>query len=71
MKLHYRTCASWKSDPATASYCGKPFADFGAKVIRIEPPGRDEARQFPRMVDDGDGHRESACSLGSTPTRAL
>jgi crotonobetainyl-CoA:carnitine CoA-transferase CaiB-like acyl-CoA transferase len=41
-------------------YCGKLFADFGADVIRIEPPGGDPARRIGPLVDTGDGRRESA-----------
>ena len=40
-------------------YCGKLFADFGAEVIKIEPPGGDAARHLAPLVDAGDGHRES------------
>ena len=40
-------------------YCGKMFADFGAEVIRIEPPGGDPARSFAPLVDAGLGRRES------------
>jgi crotonobetainyl-CoA:carnitine CoA-transferase CaiB-like acyl-CoA transferase len=41
-------------------YCGKLFADFGAEVIKIEPPGGDAARKIAPLVDAGDGKRESA-----------
>src|SRR3954453_5084888 len=41
-------------------YCGKLFADFGAEVIKIEPPGGDTARRTAPLVDAGDGRRESA-----------
>jgi crotonobetainyl-CoA:carnitine CoA-transferase CaiB-like acyl-CoA transferase len=40
-------------------YCGKLFADFGAEVIKVEPPGGDAARQIAPLVDSGDGRRES------------
>ncbi|KAA0073053.1 CoA transferase [Tardiphaga sp. P9-11] len=43
----------------TLDYCGKLFSDFGAEVIKIEPPGGDPARQYPPLVDAGDGRRES------------
>ncbi|MDB5619316.1 CoA transferase [Tardiphaga sp.] len=43
----------------TLDYCGKLFSDFGAEVIKIEPPGGDVARQFAPMVDAGGGRRES------------
>ncbi len=41
------------------AYCGKLFADFGAEVIKIEPPGGDPARKIAPLADAGGGHRES------------
>ncbi|WP_322513797.1 CoA transferase [Rhodopseudomonas palustris] len=41
------------------AYCGKLFADFGAEVIKVEPPGGDPERQTAPLVDSG-GRRESA-----------
>ena len=41
------------------SFCGKLFADFGAQVIKVEPPGGDPARAEPPLVDIG-GRKESA-----------
>lgn len=41
------------------SFCGKLFADFGATVIRVEPPGGDPARQQAPLVNIG-GREESA-----------
>lgn len=41
------------------SFCGKLFADFGAQVIRVEPPGGDPARRDAPLVDIG-GRHESA-----------
>ncbi len=43
----------------TLSYCGKLFADFGADVIKVEPPGGDPERHIAPTVDIGDGKRES------------
>src|SRR5436305_6928539 len=40
-------------------FCGKLFSDFGADVIKIEPPGGDPARHIEPLVDAGDGRRES------------
>jgi crotonobetainyl-CoA:carnitine CoA-transferase CaiB-like acyl-CoA transferase len=40
-------------------YCGKLFSDFGAEVIKIEPPGGDPARHIPPLVDSGGGRKES------------
>src|ERR1043165_5030868 len=41
-------------------YCGKLFADFGAEVIKVEPPGGDPGRKIPPLVDAGAGRQESA-----------
>jgi crotonobetainyl-CoA:carnitine CoA-transferase CaiB-like acyl-CoA transferase len=41
-------------------YCGKLFADFGAEVIKIEPPGGDPARKIAPLVDAAEDQRESA-----------
>lgn len=40
-------------------YCGKLFADFGAEVIKVEPPGGDDARGHAPRVDAGGGRMES------------
>ena len=42
------------------SYCGKLFSDFGAEVIKIEPPGGNPARLRAPLADIGNGQRESA-----------
>jgi len=34
---------------------GKAFADLGATVIKVEPPGGDPARQLPPLAEDGEG----------------
>jgi crotonobetainyl-CoA:carnitine CoA-transferase CaiB-like acyl-CoA transferase len=42
------------------AYCGKLFADFGASVVKVEPPGGDAAmRAMPPLIETGGGHRES------------
>lgn len=41
------------------SFCGKLFSDFGAQVIKVEPPGGDPARRTEPLVDIG-GRYESA-----------
>src|SRR5437763_1148966 len=38
--------------PAGA-YAARLFADFGAEVIKVEPPGGDPTRSFPPMVATG------------------
>jgi len=36
------------------SYCGKLFADFGAEVIKLEPPGGDPLRAMPPVLPNGE-----------------
>jgi crotonobetainyl-CoA:carnitine CoA-transferase CaiB-like acyl-CoA transferase len=42
------------------AYCGKLFADFGADVVKVEPPGGDPDRRMAPLVDAGGGAQESA-----------
>jgi len=42
------------------AYGGKIFSDFGADVLKVEPPGGDPGRAEPPLVDVGGGPRESA-----------
>ena len=37
------------------SYCGKLFADLGADVVKVEPPGGDVLRHRPSAARDADG----------------
>lgn len=39
-------------------YCGKLFSDFGAEVIKVEPPGGDPGRRLAPLVDAGGGRQE-------------
>ncbi len=43
----------------TLGYCGKLFSDFGADVIKIEPPSGDPARRISPTVDVGGEEREN------------
>lgn len=42
------------------AYCGKVFSDFGAEVIKIEPPGGDPGRKVDILTDIGGGKHENA-----------
>jgi crotonobetainyl-CoA:carnitine CoA-transferase CaiB-like acyl-CoA transferase len=35
-------------------YCGKLFADFGADVVKLEPPDGDPLRRFPPVLAGGE-----------------
>lgn len=36
-------------------WCGKLLADMGADVVKVEPPGGDETRQYPPFFEDEPG----------------
>ena len=38
---------------SAGAYAARLFADFGAEVIKVEPPAGDPARTFPPMIDAG------------------
>ena len=40
---------------AEGEYCGKLLADFGAEVIKLEPPGGSPSRREPPFLDDRPG----------------
>ncbi len=40
---------------AEGEYCGKLLADFGAEVIKVEPPGGSPSRDEPPFMDDRPG----------------
>ena len=44
----------------TAALCGKMFADLGADVVKVEPPGGCATRRIPPFLDQGAGPDRSA-----------
>ena len=42
-----------------AAYAARLFADFGAEVIKVEPPDGDPDGGFPPLIDAGDGKSAS------------
>jgi CoA:oxalate CoA-transferase len=47
----------------SAPYCGRLLADYGAAVLKIEPPDGDPARTWPPFYSEGDGPPESLLFL--------
>ena len=48
---------------AEGEYCGKLLADFGAEVIKVEPPGGSPSRGEPPFKDDRPGSENSLSFL--------
>ncbi|MDJ0390805.1 CoA transferase [Roseomonas sp. E05] len=53
------------------SYIGKLFADFGAEVLKLEPPGGDPLRRQPPLVETGEGRESALFAWLSTSKRSL
>jgi crotonobetainyl-CoA:carnitine CoA-transferase CaiB-like acyl-CoA transferase len=53
------------------AYCGKLFADFGADVLKLEPPGGDPGRAEPPLVDSGEGHESAYFAWANTNKRSI
>lgn len=47
--------------------CGRVLADLGAEVIKLEPPGGEQARRTPPLVPVAGGAQESAAWLAFNP----
>lgn len=47
-------------DLPAGAFCARMFADFGADVLKLEPPVGDPGRHVAPLIDTGDGAREGA-----------
>ena len=56
---------------AALAYCGKLFADFGADVVKVEPPGGDPDRRLAPLVDVGDGSESAVFAWLNTNKRSV
>ncbi|MBP7565344.1 MAG: CoA transferase [Burkholderiaceae bacterium] len=44
----------------SGALCARLFADFGADVLKLEPPGGDRGRRIAPLIDTGEGQGEGA-----------
>ena len=54
------------SEPA-GSYCAKVFADLGADVVKVEPPGGDPQRRSPERFVHLNTNKRSVASATTRP----
>ena len=53
-----------------AVFCGKLLADYGADVVRVEPPGGDPSRNRAPFAGDERGPNAACTSCSTTPINA-
>lgn len=53
------------------AYAGKLFADFGATVVKLEPPGGDPLRAMPPCVETGQGPQSALFAWLNTNKRSV
>lgn len=53
------------------AYAGKLFADFGATVVKLEPPGGDPLRATPPCVETGQGPQSALFAWLNTNKRSM
>ncbi len=56
---------------STLAYAGKLFADFGAEIVKVEPPGGDPGRAAPPLVDAGYGRESAYFAWANTNKRSI
>ena len=56
---------------AALAYAGKLFADFGATVVKLEPPGGDPMRAVPPLVETGAGPQSALFAWLNTNKRSV
>ncbi len=56
---------------SAAAYCGKLFADLGAEVIKIEPPGGDPGRLQAPLLDSARGSKSLPFLYGNAGKKSI
>lgn len=60
-----------RGEGVALAYAGKLFSDFGAEVIKLEPPGGDKLRRAPPLVGTADGPASTLFAWLNTNKRSV